>query len=88
MSLKILYIDEMRGFYKSKVMIVLWIGMPLISFLIQFLQPDLEGIPVTYFVAVLTASIGGTLSSVMLSTSITSERNQNVYDQQRQPGNS
>jgi ABC-2 type transport system permease protein len=80
MSLGLLYLDEMKGFYKSKVMIVLWVGMPFLSFLMQFLQPDLEGIPVSTFVAILISSIGGTLSSVMLSTSITSERNRNVYD--------
>lgn len=80
MSLGLLYLDEMKGFYKSKVMIVLWVGMPFLSFLMQFLQPDLEGIPVSAFVAILISSIGGTLSSVMLSTSITSERNRNVYD--------
>ncbi|MHA1728386.1 MAG: hypothetical protein ACTSWY_06605 [Promethearchaeota archaeon] len=80
MSLKLLYFDEMKGFYKSKVMVVLWIGMPLISLLMQFLNPDLEGIPISSFVAILVAAIGGTLASVMLSTSITNERARNVYD--------
>jgi ABC-2 type transport system permease protein len=80
MSLGLLYLDEMKGFYKSKVMIVLWVGLPFLSFLLQFIQPDLEGLPVSSLVAIVISSIGGTLSSVMLSTSITSERNRNVYD--------
>ena len=80
MSLGLLYLDEMKGFYKSKVMIVLWVGLPFLSFLLQFIQPDLEGLPVSTLVAIVISSIGGTLSSVMLSTSITSERNRNVYD--------
>ena len=28
MSLGLLYLDEMKGFYKSKVMVILWFGMP------------------------------------------------------------
>ena len=80
MNLGLLYLDEMKGFYKSKVMIVLWVGLPFLSFLLQFIQPDLEGLPVSTLVAIVISSIGGTLSSVMLSTSITSERNRNVYD--------
>ncbi len=79
-KLGLLYLDELKGYYKSKLMVVLWIGLPLISFLVQFLNPDLEGIPLTTFVAILVGAIGGTLSSVMLSTTITTERTQNVYD--------
>lgn len=79
-KLGLLYTDELKGYYKSKLMLVLWIGLPVLSFLIQFLNPDLEGLPVSTFVAILVGSIGGTLSSVMLSTTITSERNNHVYD--------
>jgi ABC-2 type transport system permease protein len=78
--LGLLYTDELKGYYKSKLMLVLWVGLPLLSFLMQFLNPDLEGIPISTFVAILVGSIGGTLSSVMLSTTITGERNRNVYD--------
>ena len=78
--LGLLYADELKGYYKSKLMLVLWIGLPVLSFLMQFLNPNVEGIPISTFVAILVGTIGGTLSSVMLSTTITSERNRNVYD--------
>ena len=80
MSLLLLYLDELKGYYKSKVMIILWIGLPLLSLLFNYLNLDTEGIPMSYLVGILIASIGGTLSSVMLSTSITSELNHHVYE--------
>ena len=30
MKLQMLYVDELRGFYKSKVMLFLWVGLPVI----------------------------------------------------------
>ena len=78
--LRILYIDELRGFLKSKVIYVLIIGLPVISLLIHYFRPDTEGIPLSRFVAILIAGIGGTLSAVVLSTTITTERMNRVYD--------
>ena len=78
--LGLLYADELRGFVKSKAMIVLLVGLPLLSILMQLLQPNTEGIPLSYFVAILVSGIGGTLGAVLLSTSITSERLRHVYD--------
>jgi len=80
MSLLLLYLDELKGYYKSKVMIILWIGLPLLSILFNYLNLDTEGVPMSYLVGILIASIGGILSSVMLSTSITSELNHHVYE--------
>jgi len=80
MSLSLLIKDEFKGFYKSKVMLVLWIGMPLISLLIHYLQPDTEGIPISIFVGLMVSSLSGTLASVMLSTTIVSEKDRHVYD--------
>ncbi|UYP45907.1 hypothetical protein NEF87_002192 [Candidatus Lokiarchaeum ossiferum] len=80
MSLWLFFKDELRGFYKSSVMIVLWVGMPMLSILMHFIQPDLEGLPITPFVGIMLAQIGGTLASVMLSTTIVNEKNKNVYD--------
>ncbi len=81
MSLRLLFIDELRGYAKSKVMIVLWIGLPLLSFLIQFINPgELEGMPISFLVSLIVSSIGGTLSAIMLSTSIVSEKNRHVYE--------
>jgi ABC-2 type transport system permease protein len=80
-SLRLLFVDELRGYAKSKVMIVLWIGLPLLSFLIQFIDPgELEGMPISFLVSLLVSSIGGTLSAIMLSTSIVSEKNRHVYE--------
>ncbi|MCF2139312.1 MAG: hypothetical protein K9W44_04580 [Candidatus Lokiarchaeota archaeon] len=80
MSLKLLFLDELKGFYKSKVMLVLWIGMPLLSIVIHSLQPETEGIPLTIFISLMISSLSGTLASVMLSTTIVAEKNQHVYD--------
>ncbi len=80
MTLAILLVDELRGFYKSKVMIVLWVGLPLLTILMHFFQPDMEGFPFSALVSIVLSSIGGTLASAMLSTSLTSEINQKVYD--------
>ena len=81
MSLRLLFFDELRGYAKSKIMIVLWLGLPLLAFLIQFINPsELEGMPVSFLVSLVVSSIGGTLSSIMLSTSIVSEKNRHVYE--------
>jgi ABC-2 type transport system permease protein len=80
MSFFILFKDELRGFYKSKVMIILWVGMPLVSVLFHFLQPDTEGLPFISIISLVVGSIGGSLGSAMLSTSICSEKNSHVYD--------
>ncbi len=81
MSLLILFIDELKGYAKSKVMIVLWFGLPILSFLMQFIDPtQMEGFPVSLLVSLVVSSIGGTLSAIMLSTSIVNEKNRHVYE--------
>lgn len=80
MSLKILFVDELKGFYKSKVMIVLWVGLPLLSLLFHYITPNTEGFPISSIVAIILSSVGGTLASAMLSTSIASEKMRHVYD--------
>ncbi|UCD02200.1 MAG: hypothetical protein JSV23_04060 [Promethearchaeota archaeon] len=81
MSLILLFLDELKGFAKSKVMIVLWFGLPILSFLIQFINPaELEGMPISFLVSLVVSSIGGTLSVIMLSTSIVNEKNRHVYE--------
>jgi len=80
MNLRILFVDELKGFYKSKVMLILWFGMPFLTLLLHFLNPDLEELPVSILVALLISSIGGTLSAALLSTSIANEKSHHVYD--------
>lgn len=80
MSFIVLFLDELIGYAKSKVMIVLWFGLPLLSFLIHFIQPEIEDFPISFLVVLVVFSIGGTLSAIMLSTSIVSEKNSHVYE--------
>jgi len=80
MIFPVLYADELRGLARSKVMVALWIGLPLLTVLLKLIQPDTEGIPLLLLAAVLVGSIGGTLSAVLLSTTITGERSRHVYD--------
>ncbi|MHA1311470.1 MAG: ABC transporter permease [Candidatus Helarchaeota archaeon] len=80
MSLWLLFIDEMKSFYKSKVMIVLWIGFPVISILLHYFQVGSEEMPVFALVGLIIASLGGTLATVILSTSIVGEKKEHVYE--------
>jgi ABC-2 type transport system permease protein len=80
MSLKILLLDELQGFVKSKITIILWIGLPALSILMNFLTAEDFSPILTYLTTVVATSIAGALGSVMLSTSITSEMNKHVYD--------
>lgn len=80
MSFGILFWDELRGFVKSKIMLALWIGMPLMAILMHLIQPDTEGIPISVFTGLFLSAIGGALAAVLLSTSIVNESNAKVYD--------
>ncbi len=82
MTLRLLLVDELRGFYKSKVMIFLWIGLPLISLFFRFIQVSSIGqeIPFTVISALVVSSLAGTLAAVMLAVSIINEKNRHVYD--------
>jgi ABC-2 type transport system permease protein len=82
MKLPLLYADEMRGFYKSKVMLFLWIGLPLIAILFRFVQYGSTGqaIPFAVISALVVSSLAGTLAAVMLGVSIINEKNRHVYE--------
>ena len=82
MNLPLLYFDELKGFYKSKVMLFLWVGLPLMAVLFRFLQYSSTGqeIPFTVVSALVVSSLAGTLASVMLAVSIINEKNRQVYD--------
>ncbi len=83
-GLGILFSDELIGFAKSKVMLVLWAGMPLITILLKFVNIQQTGgqgeIPATMIAALIISSIGGTLSSAMLVVSIIHEKSKSVFD--------
>lgn len=80
MHLSLLFKDELKGFYKTKVMMFLWVGLPLMAVIIHVLSPDSDGMPFSILSALLISSIGGTLASVMLAVSIITEKNEHVYD--------
>jgi ABC-2 type transport system permease protein len=82
MKLPLLYVDELRGFYKSKVMLFLWVGLPIITILFRFVQVTSTGqaIPFTVISALVVSSLAGTLSAVMLAVSIINEKNRHVYE--------
>ena len=82
MKLGLLFVDELRGFYKSKVMIFLWIGLPLVALLFHFVSVSSSGqnIPFTLISAIVVSSLAGTLASVMLAVFIVNEKNRHVYE--------
>jgi ABC-2 type transport system permease protein len=71
--------DELNGFYRSWVMLALWVGMPALSLVLYAAEPK-TGIPVAVFTSLIVGSIGGTLASAMLAVSIINERERHVYD--------
>jgi ABC-2 type transport system permease protein len=82
MKLPLLFVDELRGFYKSKVMIFLWIGLPIIVLLFRFISLGTteQAIPFTVVSTIVVSSLAGTLASVMLGVSIINEKNRHVYE--------
>ncbi len=82
MTLPLLYGDELRGFYKSKVMLFLWVGLPVIAVLFRFVQVTTSGQEMSFTVisALVVSSLAGTLSAVMLAVSIINEKNRHVYE--------
>ena len=82
MNLTLLYGDELRGFYKSKVMIFLWVGLPIIAIIFRFVQVSSTGQEISFTVisSLVVSSLAGTLSAVMLAVSIINEKNRHVYE--------
>ncbi|MCJ7762121.1 ABC-2 transporter permease [Candidatus Bathyarchaeota archaeon] len=83
MKLPLLYFDELRGFYKSKVMLFLWVGLPLVAVLFRFIQYGSTGQAISSFTvisALIVSSLAGNLAAVMLAVSIIKEKNRHVYE--------
>lgn len=79
--------DELVGFARSKVMLVLWIVLPVIAILAFLALPheltgDSAGQPrsAAAFVGLIMSSIAGTASALMVAVDIVSERNRKVYE--------
>lgn len=80
MSLSILFKDEFKGFSKSNVMFVLWIGLPIVSILTLFFSPATgDKVPFSFVTATILTSLGGSLAAVMLTVYIIHEKSRNVY---------
>ena len=82
MKLALLFVDELRGFYKSKVMLFLWVGLPVIAILFRFVQSSMTGQAISFTVisSLVVSSLAGTLASVMLAVSLINEKNRHVYE--------
>ncbi len=75
-----MYRDELQGFAKSRVMPVLWVGMPVVVFLIHALQPQLEGqMSLTVFATLIVTSMASSISALLLSVGIIHEKSRGVY---------
>ena len=83
----LLFRDELNGFYKSGVMIALWVILPLIGILVYFLVdaqtaemgPGQE-VPMTWFIGYLVSNIGAQITAIMLTVNIINEKNAKVYE--------
>lgn len=78
--------DELWGFAKSKVMLVLWVVLPALGVLGYFvLPPELKSgmgrtLSASAFMALIVSSIAGTVAALMVAVDIVSEKNRKVYD--------
>jgi ABC-type transport system involved in multi-copper enzyme maturation permease subunit len=77
--------DELVGFAKSKVMIVLWVVLPILAALGYFLLPTpgtggQPPVPMVTMMALLLSSLAGTISAVMIGVDIVGEKSRNVYE--------
>lgn len=81
--------DELIGFAKSKVMLVLWVVLPLIAIVGYFLLPATltltgggfdGGLSATAFMGFLESSLSGTVAALMVAVDIVSEKNRKVYE--------
>lgn len=75
-----LYADELAGFYKSRVMLVLWVGMPALALVLHAVQPDLEGqMSLTVFATLVVSTMASTIAAAMLAVGIIHEKSRGVY---------
>jgi hypothetical protein len=82
----ILLRDELVGFAKSRVMLVLWLVLPVLALLGFMLLPkeltrthDLPPLTAMMFMSLLMSSLAGTIAGLMAAVDVVSERNRNVF---------
>lgn len=86
----LLFVDELKGFAKSTVMLAMWVGMPLMGLGLYFLLPDriplntmteeVYTLPASSFLSLTLSSIAGLLAATLVSIEIVNEKNKKVYD--------
>jgi ABC-2 type transport system permease protein len=80
-SFPILFKDELRGFYKSYIMIILWIGLPIVSILLYLWSPDSSvEMPFSVLFATMMSSLGGSLAAIMITVHLINEKSRHVYE--------
>jgi ABC-2 type transport system permease protein len=80
--------DELIGFAKSKVMLVLWLVLPALCLVGYLVLPaelfdhgaGVRGLSATAFMAFITSSIAGTVAALMVAVDIVAEKNRKVYE--------
>jgi hypothetical protein len=78
--------DELWGFAKSKVMLVLWVVLPALGVLGYFVLPEQlksgmgRTLSASAFMALIESSIAGTVAALMVAVDIVSEKQRKVYD--------
>lgn len=85
---RLLVRDELVGFARSKVMLVLWVVLPVLSTIGYLLLPPLgfkaaDGAPLltaTAFMSFLMSSVAGTVAALMVAVDVVSEKNRKVYE--------
>lgn len=80
MNFPLILKDELNGFYKSWVMIFLWIGLPVLAIFIHISVPNQFGVDSLLFLtSLILTSIASLLSSAMLAANIINEKDTHVY---------
>jgi ABC-type transport system involved in multi-copper enzyme maturation permease subunit len=87
---RILFRDELIGYARSKVIVVMWVLLPALAIAGYLLLPDRvmmersgatkDMVSATAFMAILMSSLAGTVTALLVAVDIVSERNRKVYE--------
>lgn len=81
MNFSLLFRDELTGFYKSNVMLILWITLPILSIVSLFYFPETDNqVPLSIITSGIISGIGGWIAAMMLAVYIIHERSHQVYE--------
>ncbi len=79
MKLSLLFRDEFGYFYKTRAMLYLWVGFPLIMGVAHLFPKEGPDGPYSIFAAHMAAVTIGLIAGPMIAASIINEMKQNVY---------